>query len=161
VTQEEPFVRPTARAVVIDPEGRILLFRVSDPGGDGRVFWITPGGGVKEAESYEEAVRRELWEETGVAEFELSPCVWERTKTSPFSKRWIQFVERYFVAWVQTTEVLADNREEAELTFLQEHRWFSLAELRAHPERVVPRDLASLVEPLLRGELPTEPLAVE
>lgn len=161
MTQEEPYVRPTARAVVIDPEGRVLLFRVAMPQAPERMFWITPGGGVQGSESYEEAVRREIWEETGVAEFELGPCVWERTATSQFSTRWIRFVERYFVAWAPHAEVIAENREEAELTFLQEHRWFSLEELLAHPERVVPPNFAVLVEPLLRGELPVEPLAVE
>ncbi len=161
MTQEEPFVRPTARAVIIDPDSRVLLFRVSNPNGDGRIFWITPGGGVQGAESYEEAIRREIWEETGVSEFQLGPCIWERTATSRFSTRWIQFVERYFVAWAPHAEVSAENREAAELTFLEGHRWFSLDELRAHPERVVPKDLASLVEPILRGELPAEPLAVE
>lgn len=161
MSPEEAYVRPTARAVVIDPDLRILLFRVRDPRGDGRVFWVTPGGGVQDGESYDEAVRREIWEETGFIEFELSPCVWERTKTSMFNQRWIQFVERYFVAWVKTTEVLADNREEQELAFLEEHRWFSLEELRSHPERVVPPALAVLVEPILRGEFPESPLAVE
>jgi 8-oxo-dGTP pyrophosphatase MutT (NUDIX family) len=161
VTREEPYVRPTARAVVIDPQGRVLLFRVAVPRAPERFFWITPGGGVQGAESYEEAIRREIWEETGVDEFKLGPCVWERTATSQFSTRWIQFVERYFVAWVPHAEVIAENREAAELTFLQEHRWFSLEELRTHPERVVPGQLAALVEPILRGELPIEPLAVE
>lgn len=161
MSPEEAYVRPTARAIVIDPDFRILLFRVRDPRGDGRVFWVTPGGGVQDGESYAEAVRREIWEETGFTDFELGRCIWERTKTSMFSQRWIQFVERYFVAWVKTTEVLADNREEQELEFLEEHRWFSLEELRVHPERVVPTTLALLVEPILRGELPEAPLAVE
>ncbi len=161
MTPEEPYLRPTARAVLIDPEGRVLLFRVAMPQAPDRIFWITPGGGVQGAETYEEAVRREIWEETGVADFKLGPCVWERTATSQFSTRWIQFVERYFVAWVPHAEVVADNREEAERAFLQEHRWFSLDQLAAHPERVVPANLATLVAALLRGELPPQPLSVD
>ena len=88
MTQEQPFVRPTARAVVIDPEGRVLLFRVLDPRGGDRIYWITPGGGVQGAETFEEAVRREIWEETGFKDFELGPCVWERTRTSPWATHW-------------------------------------------------------------------------
>ena len=29
-------------------------------------FWVAPGGGVKDEESYEEAATREVWEETGL-----------------------------------------------------------------------------------------------
>ena len=38
-------VRFAARAVIIDDEGRTLLFRAQMPGSDNspRIFWITPG----------------------------------------------------------------------------------------------------------------------
>ena len=39
------------------------------------IFWITPGGGVEDGESDEEAVRRELWEETSLVDIELGPLV--------------------------------------------------------------------------------------
>ncbi|GAB3712166.1 NUDIX hydrolase [Nocardiopsis oceani] len=48
-------------AVVLDPEGRVLLHRRSD---DGR--WATPGGILEPGEQPAQAVVREVWEETGV-----------------------------------------------------------------------------------------------
>ena len=39
----------------------MLLFRWKPPN-----VWITPGGGLKPSETYEQAALRELWEETGV-----------------------------------------------------------------------------------------------
>ena len=50
-----PWVRPTARVVVLDPAQRVLLLgaRLTDPDvppGD-VLFWYTPGGGVEHGES--------------------------------------------------------------------------------------------------------------
>ena len=52
-----------AKAVVIDPQRRVLLVRHSYT----RDAWMLPGGGVKPAEDAAAAVLREIAEETGVA----------------------------------------------------------------------------------------------
>ena len=56
-------IRPAARAIVLDPDDRILLVRFEFPDG---TFWATPGGGIEPGETPEEAVRRELAEEAGL-----------------------------------------------------------------------------------------------
>ena len=57
-----PRFRPTARLILLDPAGRILLFSATDPRGQ---VWFTPGGGVHRGESLDAAAVRELAEETG------------------------------------------------------------------------------------------------
>lgn len=57
--------RPTVvgvRAIVVDPDGRVLLVRHTY----GHRAWYLPGGGAKRGESLAEAAARELEEETGV-----------------------------------------------------------------------------------------------
>ena len=56
-------LRPAARLIVLDPEGRALMFRYDVPGRD--PFWVTAGGEVEPGETFEDAARRELLEETG------------------------------------------------------------------------------------------------
>ncbi len=55
-------LRVAAYAVVTDDDDRLLLARWTE---GRRVAWTMPGGGLEEGESPEDAVRRELREETG------------------------------------------------------------------------------------------------
>jgi 8-oxo-dGTP diphosphatase len=51
-------------AVIRDAEGRLLVVRRGRPPSQGR--WSIPGGRVEAGESDHDAVRREVWEETGL-----------------------------------------------------------------------------------------------
>jgi len=56
----EPRIRVSA---ILRWQGRILLLRHEKPSGE---VWLLPGGGVRLGESLIDALRRELWEETGL-----------------------------------------------------------------------------------------------
>jgi 8-oxo-dGTP diphosphatase len=57
--------RLAAYALIVDPTGQVLLAR--QPDGRGRLGpWILPGGGVEHGEHPEQAVIREVREETGL-----------------------------------------------------------------------------------------------
>lgn len=56
--------RRTARAILLDEAGRLLLIKRTKPGQD--PYWTTPGGGVESTDvSIEAALHRELTEELG------------------------------------------------------------------------------------------------
>ncbi|HBW17614.1 MAG TPA: DNA mismatch repair protein MutT [Actinobacteria bacterium] len=57
--------RLAAYALIIDREGRVLLTR--EPVGRRPARWILPGGGVEHGEHPEQAVIREVREETGLS----------------------------------------------------------------------------------------------
>lgn len=158
-----PEPRPTSRVLLLDPEDRLLLFQAFPPAGWGNdpEIWVPPGGGLNPGESFEDAARREVWEETGLEAFELGPCVWTRDTVWHWGERLVESRERYFLARVGTFEVRPAALEQLELDTMGTHRWWSVEEIVAAPDLVfVPRALGSLLAPLLAGEVPREPLTV-
>jgi 8-oxo-dGTP pyrophosphatase MutT (NUDIX family) len=147
--------------VVIDTDGRTLLFRARVPGReDERVFWITPGGGIQEGEDELAAVRRELFEETGLSPVEVGPCIWKRDHTFRWGDGMLRQVESYYLVRAAPFEVSTENHEAEERDFLTAYRWFTLDELREHSEVLVPANFAELLEPLLVGIYPLRPISV-
>jgi 8-oxo-dGTP pyrophosphatase MutT (NUDIX family) len=64
-----PALREAARAIVLDPDDRVMLLRYDENGG----FWATPGGSLEPGETHRQAVTRELREELGIQHVTLLP----------------------------------------------------------------------------------------
>ena len=99
---ETPILRPAARVLLIDGKDRLLLIRARL---ETEEVWLTPGGGVKEGETFEEGALRELWEETGVGDVDLSPCVWTRTHIFPGDGQVYKKQEPFYVCLVDEVEI--------------------------------------------------------
>ena len=70
-------LREAARALLLDPDDRVLLVRYEFPGVD---VWCAPGGGIDPGEEPLDGLRRELLEETGLdlEGLDVGPCVAHR-----------------------------------------------------------------------------------
>lgn len=151
VLDHVPTPRPAARVILLDPDDRILLIQIQFDAT--RTLWLTPGGGLEEGESHEDAARRELFEETGIVDVELGPCVWHRTHVFRFEGVLYEAQERYFVARLaHVPEITTDHRTEIEREMLSDARWWSVDEIAASDETFVPRRLAERLLRLLEGD---------
>ncbi|MEP6870223.1 MAG: NUDIX domain-containing protein [Anaerolineaceae bacterium] len=167
-SRESPFRRDSARVLLLDPEGRLLLFRSSFMDAEtGLPVWFTPGGGVEPGESHEDAARREVIEETGMTDVVFGPWVWVREYTAVWlgSERhgeWFHADERYRLARASGCEISRVGWTELELSDIAEHRWWTVAEIAATNDAVfAPRRLATLLPAVLAGDLPPEPIRLD
>ncbi len=116
-------------AVVVDPDGRILLHRRAD---DGR--WCTPGGLVEPGEQPAATLVRELQEETGVRVHPeaLVSAVMEEPYTYPNGDR-VQILDLAFRCRPVSGQARVNDDESLEV------RWFDYADLPAMPGRIMRR----------------------
>ena len=145
-------VRDAVRALVLDPEDRILLVRFVAPGSNDS-WWATPGGGL-EGESVEEALRRELREEAGLVEFELGPSVWTRRHSFMWNGRELDQRETFLIVRAEAFAPRPSVDLAAE--FVHELRWWTLNEIERSSEQFAPRELGTRLRQLLEQGPPPE-----
>ncbi len=140
--------RPSSRLLVLDSENRLLLFLFSYNTGclAGQKYWATPGGAVEPGESFEEAAKRELFEETGISVAEIGPDVARREFEMQLPDG--EFViadERLYIVRVTDQSLSKENWSAMEKAVMAEHRWWTNEELAATSETVYPENLRALV----------------
>jgi hypothetical protein len=68
--------------------------------------------------------------------------------------------EQWFLARVESLTVDTSGFTEDEKHDMLEPRWWSVAQLRSTQDRLVPTNLADLLESILRDGAPAEPLTL-
>jgi 8-oxo-dGTP pyrophosphatase MutT (NUDIX family) len=142
--------RPCARVLVIDADQRLLLLQGQEASTNRR-WWVAPGGGVEPGESFEQAARREVEEETGLV-VEIGPWVWSRHHRFVLDGKSYDLYERFFVG-----RVLEQREAIKPDSYVVASRWWTLAELQASTETFAPRRMASLIVDILDGWYPAQP----
>lgn len=137
-------IRRAARIIVIDQHDRLLMFRFDVEGRD--PFWVTAGGECDPDESFIDAARRELFEETGIAADPGEQIARICPEFVTVEGEPVQADERYFRVYVRETRIDTSNHTELEKRVMQEHRWFTQEELQAWPEAIFPENIAELMK---------------
>jgi 8-oxo-dGTP pyrophosphatase MutT (NUDIX family) len=151
--------RRVARAILLDPSGRVLLFFL-DPGRDpaGRGYWYLPGGGIEAGETPEDAVRRELVEEVGLEDLEVTAPVVHLTGVRfEFGGRQVEQDEWHLVARAPTNAIGTGRAGDGETTSAAAHRWWSLREISSTEAVIYPRQLEKVMRNLMKNGQPADP----
>ncbi|MGY4708500.1 NUDIX hydrolase [Mycolicibacterium sp. CBM1] len=145
--------RTSARVVLLDEHGAVLLFCGTDPaktGGAAPRWWFTVGGHAQPGERLVDAAVREIAEETGL---QVDPAamvgpVWRRDSMIDFNATVIDSQEFYFLHRTTRFEPATGGRTELELRYIHGHRWCdcaTIAQLAAAGETVYPLQLGELL----------------
>ena len=158
---ESPVLRNTARLVLLNEKDEILLMKIEST--VKKPFWVTPGGKIEDGESHSDALRRELYEETGITEATFGPCIWHGGVDINLKGKLTHFDESFYLTRVNMpSQITTDNFEEQEAEVFQGYKWWSLKEIQSSLDEVfIPQSLGSLLEPVLLGDVPESTLEID
>ncbi len=145
-------VRPTARILLLDESGHVLLFRTHWSNRVAEPRWLTPGGGVDEGETVHQAAVRELFEETGLVVEDLGEPVWRVRLQLPAGHRFDETDATYFVHRTTRFDVSREHWMPDEHDDILDIRWFTRAELKDPAEVFDAEDVAAILDAVLGPE---------
>jgi ADP-ribose pyrophosphatase YjhB (NUDIX family) len=134
--------------VVLDPDGRVLLFRYDDPPPMG-VHWSTPGGGIEPGETPRQGAARELQEETGWEDVVLGAELGASRRIIDRGSGRVGQHETHFAAYVDVPERPVGMAGH-EVDSIAAWHWFAPDDLPHEP--VWPAELPAYLSMLIRPE---------
>jgi 8-oxo-dGTP diphosphatase len=152
-------IRQAVRALLIDPDQRVLLVRFEFPTA---TRWALPGGGLERGEDHVEALRRELEEEVGLVQAVIGPQIWHRLHIVPFLNGEFDG-QRERIHLVRCDAFEPEPRlswEQMNTEFVYELRWWTIDEIAASDAHFVPTGLHTLLARLLRDGPPNRSIDV-
>ena len=122
--------RRTARVMVFDPAGRVLLIRCVVTRASGEfMFWLTPGGEIEAGETPIGAARRELKEELGLERVEVRGPVYEEATQFEHQGELRDNHDSVFMAQCSVAAPVLRGVTADEIAIMKEIRWWTAEEV--------------------------------
>jgi 8-oxo-dGTP pyrophosphatase MutT (NUDIX family)/RimJ/RimL family protein N-acetyltransferase len=166
--QPEMLIRECMRAILLNDKGEILLLKADDPkttttsGQYNGPFWFLVGGAIEPKENEEEAVLREIYEETGIKkdQIKLGPVVWRGDLDLIINGRLTRLRQRFMVAKSAATDLSLEHLTTQEKQVIKDIRWFSLKDIEESKELIYPHCLKQYLPDILADIYPKQALEI-
>lgn len=157
------------RVILLNRENELLLIKADDPNTtttSGRYngpYWFLAGGAIEPGEEVEEAVVREIREETGITKehISLGPIVWQGEFDLIMNGILSRQNQRFIVAKTSSNEVSLHNLTPQEKKVIKDIRWFSLEQIIESTELIYPLCIKRYLPAIIKGNYPQEPLEID
>lgn len=149
-------IRRTARVILLNDQDEILMIQHADtapanPKQPERLtYWVPPGGGVEDEETYEAGAIRELMEETGVRVENLEGCIFKQALDLKYGIELVTSREHFFLARITGRPVPVRYKIAPEEN-IADFRWWPLQEIAGSEEIFYPEGLIDLIEHVLKS----------
>src|ERR1700688_587365 len=142
-------VRDSMGVILLNQKNELLLMKADDPkttstsGHYNGPFWFSIGGAIEPGESVENAVLREIFEETGIEKkyITLGPIVWKGEFDLVLYGVLTRLKQRFMVAKTSLNKVTLANLTIQEKLVIKELHWFSLDDIKKTKELIYPMSL--------------------
>lgn len=141
-------IRNCSRALIINKENKILLQRFEFPKNNGnKILWVTPGGGLKNNESYEDALLRELYEELGIKiKIYEAPVLILDVPIDGIKETFISHEVYYLISFRENIDIFLNNMTNNEKNTFKGMKWWSKEELYSlNPNEYAPGDILNYI----------------
>ena len=151
-------IRKSSRAIVLNKMNQIFLFQYRfDYLADGETIWITPGGSLEEDETFQEALKREFFEEMGVQLDNDCPEIYYRNPLYTLkSGETVQSIEKFFLVCVEDEQFSYANWTESEKKRMLEGKWWSIEEIQRSEDTFFTKDIIKILTELSNNKIPSE-----
>ena len=161
--------RNSIKALLLNEDHELLLMCAEDPktttldGKGHNHFWSLIGGEIESGESIQEAILREIHEETGITsnKIKLGSVVWFGKFDLILFGKPTHVKQSFVVAKTTQRNFSLANLTKEEQPIIKKLKWFSLKEIKECPDVIYPVLLPKYLPDVISGKYPKEPLEID